>query len=1015
MMRSFTFYPHAKTPNKTQIIMGDFHQFGNITTLHQLNNRPLEELEAELLQFRKKKPMGLILPSLYSELEGPALSSIVDEIANVPYLDQVVVGLDRADESQFKKALQFFERLPQGPDILWNDGPRLRKIDTLLQEKGLAPKEMGKGRNVWYMFGYILASEKVDTVAIHDCDILTYKRDLLARLIYPVANPNLSYKFCKGYYARIANQSMNGRVCRLLVTPLLRALKKICGPNGYLDFMDSFRYPLAGEFSLSRDVIEDIRIPSDWGLEMGTLSEMHRNYATNQICQVDIAETYDHKHQDLSLDDKTKGLSKMSCDISKSLFRKMATQGEVFTQERIRTIKATYYRIALDLVDSYQSDAAINGLEYDMHTEGHAIEVFAENIMQAGTDFLNPELSMETPFMPSWKRVISAVPDVMDMLLEAVEGDRDEFAGNTTYDIMTHPKVVQVHQGVEERLRNIYGEQSTSEIAAQIFETIPLAKKAIESSPKANPWDEKDIMVITYADSIKANNEVPLKTLYNFCRNELKPYINNVHILPFNPYSSDDGFSVIDYNAVNPEHGSWSDIEQFSKHFNIMADLVLNHCSSESTWFQNFLNDTSPGKDYFIEGSRFKDLSKVVRPRSSPLLTSVKTVAGEKEVWCTFSADQVDLDFSNPAVLLEIIRIIQLYLDKGIHIFRLDAVAFLWKEDGTDCIHRPETHEVIRLIRLVLEQLEPSAILITETNVPNKENLSYFGNGNEAHLIYNFSLPPLLLHAMLSGDCRHLKKWMMSMPPARRGRAYLNFIASHDGIGLRPAEGLLSKTEQDDLITTLRDFGGEISMRRTPEGELTPYEANISLYSAMAGTIGKGKDSWQTERFIAAHTIMLALEGLPAFYIHSLLGTENDLDGMAESGHARSINRYKWDAQDLKRTLSDDTKHHKPLFDELRRRIGIRKEQEAFHPNATQYTLHLGNQIVGFWRENLNRAQSIFAIHNISDQVQQIPLVELNLIDTENWIDLLGGKNISPTDTHLELAPYGCAWISNLS
>jgi len=393
----------------------------------------------------------------------------------------------------------------------------------------------------------------------------------------------------------------------------------------------------------------------------------------------------------------------------------------------------------------------------------------------------------------------------------------------------------------------------------------------------------------------------------------------------------------------------------------------------------------------------------------------VQTVSGEKQVWCTFSEDQVDLNFANPEVLLEVIRIIQFYLDKGIHIFRLDAVAFLWKEDGTDCVHRPETHEIIRLLRLIVEHLEPSAILITETNVPNKENLSYFGNGNEAHLIYNFSLPPLLLHAMLSGDCQHLKKWTMSMPPARRGRAYLNFIASHDGIGLRPAEGLLSEEEHESLISTLRDFGGEISMRRMPDGSLTPYEANISLYSAMAGTIADGKDQWQLDRFVTAHTIMLALEGLPAFYIHSLLGTENDLQGMAESGHARSINRFEWDREDLEATLSNEKLHHRPLFDELKRRIGIRKKQEAFHPNATQYTLHFGNHIFAFWRESLNRTQSIFAIHNISDQVQQIPLVELNLITTERWTDLLSGKSFSSQDTHLELPPYDCVWISNLA
>ncbi|MBT8043341.1 MAG: alpha-amylase [Verrucomicrobiae bacterium] len=581
---------------------------------------------------------------------------------------------------------------------------------------------------------------------------------------------------------------------------------------------------------------------------------------------------------------------------------------------------------------------------------------------------------------------------------------------------MEHPKVIQVRQGVEERVRNIYDESKTQHITEQIFKTVPLAKKAIESVPRINKWDEKDVMVITYADSIRKDDERPLRTLYEFLRRELKPYINNVHVLPFNPASSDEGFSVIDYREVNPDHGDWSDIEPIIKHFNLMADLVLNHCSRESQWFKNYLTDSSPGKDYFIDGADFKDLSKVVRPRSSTLLTSVETVAGEKQVWCTFSKDQVDLNYANPEVLLEIIRIIQFYLDQGIHTFRLDAVAFLWKEDGTDCIHRPQTHELIRLLRLIVEQLEPAAILITETNVPNKENLSYFGNGNEAHLIYNFSLPPLLLHTMLSGDARHLKKWMMSMPPARRGRAYLNFIASHDGIGLRPAEGLLSKEEQENLIKTLRDFGGEISMRRTPEGDLTPYEANISLYNAMAGTIKKGKDKWQAERFIAAHTIMLALEGLPAFYIHSLLGTENNTQGLAATGQARSINRYKWDAEDLTAALADEELHHKPVFDELRRRIGIRKEQEAFHPNATQYTLHLGKKIVGFWRESLNRSQSIFAVHNISDKTQKIPLVELNLIVTETWTDVLSGKTYnSQEDTHLKLPPYGCAWISNLA
>lgn len=406
--------------------MGDFYQNGIVTTLHNLTRRPVEDLERELLTFSKTRPMGLVLPSLYSELEGPALANIVEELKAVPYLDQIVIGLDRADEGQYRHAMQYFSGLPQNVKVLWNDGPRLKAIDEKLREQGLAPSEMGKGRNVWFCFGYMLASGRVKSIALHDCDILTYSRDLLARLIYPVANPSFNYMFCKGYYARISDSSMNGRVSRLLVTPLLRALKKVCGQRDFLDYMDSFRYPLAGEFSLRRDVITDLRIPSDWGLEIGVLSEMRRNYATNRICQVDIADNYDHKHQDLSPDDASKGLSKMSLDICKALFRKLATNGEVLSTEEFRTIKATYYRIALDFIETYQNDALINGLTIDRHREEKAVELFASNVMDAGNYFL--ENPMDAPFIPSWSRVASALPNLMDELVEAVELDNRDFA-----------------------------------------------------------------------------------------------------------------------------------------------------------------------------------------------------------------------------------------------------------------------------------------------------------------------------------------------------------------------------------------------------------------------------------------------------------------------------------------------------------------------------------------------------------------------------------------------------------
>lgn len=406
--------------------MADFYQNGIITTLHNLTERHLADLESDLLRFSRQRPMGLLLPSLYSELEGEALPRIIANLKTVPYLSEIVIGLDRADQGQYQSALAFFNQLPQHHRVLWNDGPRLMALDAELKALDLAPKEMGKGRNVWYCMGYILASGKAESVALHDCDIVTYTSELLARLIYPVANPLFNYEFCKGYYARINNGKLKGRVNRLLVTPLIRTLKKVLGDNDYLDYMDSYRYALAGEFSFRRDVLSDIRIPSDWGLEIGVLSEMHRNYAHNRLCQVDIARVYDHKHQDMSLGDQQTGLSKMSIDICKALFRKLATQGHVFTPEMFRTIKATYYRIALDFVETYRNDAIMNGLYVDIHEEEVAVEMFTKNIMDAGDFFLSQP--MEIPFIPSWNRVQSAIPDILERLYQAVEEDYQEFS-----------------------------------------------------------------------------------------------------------------------------------------------------------------------------------------------------------------------------------------------------------------------------------------------------------------------------------------------------------------------------------------------------------------------------------------------------------------------------------------------------------------------------------------------------------------------------------------------------------
>ena len=555
-------------------------------------------------------------------------------------------------------------------------------------------------------------------------------------------------------------------------------------------------------------------------------------------------------------------------------------------------------------------------------------------------------------------------------------------------------------------------EQSYEEIAQALLTIMGLSSKEITAKPFTNHWSEKDIILITYGDSIIKEDQPPLKTLKKFLDTTIANTINSVHILPFFPYSSDDGFAVIDYSSVNESLGTWQDIEQISKDYHLMSDLVINHCSSRSAWFDNFIKGEGQGSDFFFTALPDDDLAEVVRPRTSPLLKEVETGQGKKFVWCTFSHDQVDFDFRNPEVLKAFTSIIKQYLDAGVKIFRLDAIAFLWKVVGTNSINLPQTHEVVRLLRTLIESAEQSAIIITETNIPNTQNLTYFGNANEAHGIYNFSLPPLLLNTLLTGNCLYLKRWLMSMPPPQDGTMYFNFIASHDGIGLRPAEGLLSETEIDNLVQTVQNFGGKISWRTSDTGKQKAYEMNISLYDAMQGTV-EGKDQWNFERFICAHAIMFALEGIPGVYIHSLLGTQNDYQKLANTHHNRSINRRRWHVDALEEALADKNLHHGKVLATLKSLLDIRIKQSAFHPNATQFTLHLGLQLFGFWRQSKDRRQSIFCVSNISDQPIELPLSELNLIITESWIELITNSKITELTQEITLAPYQTVWISN--
>lgn len=400
--------------------MTDFYQTGIITTLHSLGKPSLDRLESELSDFSKTRPMALVLPALYSEFEGPAMPGIVRELAKVRYLNEIVLVLDKASEKQFQGVREFMSPIATPVRIIHNDGKRITEIYETLSRNGLEVGQRGKGRSAWLAYGYVLARERSDVIALHDCDIVNYNREMLARLCYPVANSNLDYVFCKGFYSRVTNK-MHGRVTRLLVTPLVRSLQQLIGQHRFLAFLDSFRYPLSGEFCMTIDVARVNRIPWDWGLEVGSLAEVYRNYSPRRVCQVDIAATYEHKHQELSAEDPEKGLMKMTIDICKSIFRTLASEGVVFSEGLFKSLSVAYLRLAEDTLIKYEADASINGLEFDRHEEAKAVEAFTRAITQASKLFMENPLG--APLIPNWNRVTSAIPDILEMLKKAVDAD----------------------------------------------------------------------------------------------------------------------------------------------------------------------------------------------------------------------------------------------------------------------------------------------------------------------------------------------------------------------------------------------------------------------------------------------------------------------------------------------------------------------------------------------------------------------------------------------------------------
>lgn len=578
----------------------------------------------------------------------------------------------------------------------------------------------------------------------------------------------------------------------------------------------------------------------------------------------------------------------------------------------------------------------------------------------------------------------------------------------TVHDYLSHlygPRTGEVQRRLNQRLEHF-------------LSLAPFSSTPIDTEPKNAPsWSEKDQWVITYGDSIIEEGEPPLAVLNDFLQARLGERISGVHVLPFFPWSSDDGFSVIHYREVNPELGDWSHVRELASHYDLMADLVLNHVSRESLWFVDYLSGSLPGRDYFIEVDPDTDVSQVVRPRSSPLLVPISTRRGTRYLWATFSEDQLDLNFENPDVLLEFIGILLFYLEQGTRIVRLDAVAFLWKRLGTPCIHLPETHTVVRLLRAIVDHVAPGTLLITETNVPHQENISYFGLDrlpkgppDEAHMVYQFALPPLLLHTLTRGEASTLQSWLSSLPVLPEHCTYLNFTASHDGIGVRPLEGLLPDHERDALLELMHKFGGFVSMRSNPDGSDTPYEINITWFEAMRGT-RRGPDPWQIARFLCSQAIMLSLQGIPALYIHTLTGTLNDVEGVERSGRLRSINRRRWQRRELDLLLDSPSTPTHDVFNALSRLLEQRRQEPCFHPSAAQRVLDSAPELLAVERGPLHDGRRLLALYNVTDL--PLPLENAGEAVTQA-LEKHAWQALDPSNPWVAegaLPPYAIRWL----
>jgi glycosidase len=574
-----------------------------------------------------------------------------------------------------------------------------------------------------------------------------------------------------------------------------------------------------------------------------------------------------------------------------------------------------------------------------------------------------------------------------------------------------------------EHLKFIYGEKVATQMLPRLLDRLQTFKRQhpelSEVVLAGERVTEKDVILITYGDMVQSEDQVPLQTLGRFLSEYARTLISTVHILPFYPYSSDDGFAVIDYLVVDPELGDWQDVNSLDQNFRLMFDAVINHISAESEWFQGYLRADAQYQDYFFEVPPDFDTTQVFRPRALPLITTFQTASGEKWIWTTFSNDQIDLNFRSPDLLMEVIEVLLQYVARGAEFIRLDAIAFIWKESGTRCIHLPETHRLIQLMRTLLDAVAPRVSIITETNVPHAENIAYFGDGyNEAQMVYNFSLPPLTLHAFHTGNAQVLSNWAKTLTQPSDKTTFFNFLASHDGIGLMPARGYLSETEIMSLAQRVEATGGYVSYKNNPDGSQTAYELNINYLDALVKP-GVADESIEqiTARFLASQSIMLALRGVPGIYFHSLFGSRGWPEGVQQTGRYRTINREKLQSEVLERELPNPSTLRSQIYNGFKIMLQARNANPAFHPQGQQQVLQVHASIFGLLRKALDDKIQVLCLTNVSSRKIQvsIDLTSLAFTGAPNLTDLLSQQTYQTTGNQLELNidPYQVLWLEN--